>query len=69
MICRNGAEDPPNVVCGVNPHFFTGVAQGLKSFLGLGRNGGTEHKRNVPYTEKLAMPRWTKPTVYEAGKQ
>lgn len=57
MIYRNGAEDPPNLICGVYPHFFTGVAQGLMSFPGLGRNGGTEHKRNVPYTEKLEMPR------------
>lgn len=39
MIYRNGAEDPPNLVCGVSPHFFTGVAQELKSFPGLGRNG------------------------------
>ena len=56
-IYRNGAEGPPILVCGVSPHFFTGVARGLKNFPGLGRNGRTEHKRNVPYTEKLIMPR------------
>lgn len=50
-------EDRRSLVCGVSPHFVTDVVGGLKSFPSLGRNDWTEHRRNVPGTEKLATLR------------
>lgn len=66
MIYRNGAEDPPRI-CGVGPHFFRGVARGLKSFPALGVMAGRNTNEKSPIQKSWPCPGRQNPQFMKLG--